>query len=313
MFTGFFYFMKIELKITEEHKGMRIDDLIAKSFDLISRSHAAASVKNGELRIFKRKIKPGYKVKAGEIIAGSVVLKKDIDVLPQPIDLDVVFEDKYIIVLNKPPGLVIHPGAGNNSGTLVNALLNHCPEIKNIGDDLSRAGIIHRLDKDTSGIIAVAKTEYALQFLKKEFKYRRVKKRYLALLKGVIKDDTGAITLPVGRHPKKRTMMAVKGENLRHAETLWSVKQRFENATLVEVFLKTGRKHQIRVHFYASGYPLMGERVYQFRRVRKKKASIPRQMLHSASLGFSHPFSGKWVSFSASIPEDFKSVMGTLN
>ena len=193
--------MDIELTVNEDHKNLRIDDLISKSFSMISRSQAALLIKNGEIRVSERKVKPAYKVKVGEIITGSVANQKNYDVLAQKIDLDIVFEDNHIIVINKEPGLVVHPGAGNNSGTLVNALLYHCPEILNAGEDKSRVGIVHRLDKNTSGIMVAAKTKFALEFLKKEFKQRRVKKQYLALVKGIIKDDTGRITLPIGRHP----------------------------------------------------------------------------------------------------------------
>ena len=279
---------------------------------MISRSQAALLVKNGEILVSKRKVKPGYKVKTGEIIVGSIANQKNNDVLAQKIDLDIVFEDNHIIIINKAPGLVVHPGAGNDSGTLVNALLYHCPEILNAGEDKSRAGIVHRPDKNTSGIMVAAKTKSALEFLKKEFKQRRVKKQYFALVKGVIKDDTGRITLPVGRHPQKRIIMTTKGENLRSAETLWNVKQRYEDATLVNALLLTGRTHQIRVHFYAIGYPIIGEKIYQFRRMRKQKTSIPRPMLHSASLQFRHPFSGKLMSFNVPLPDDFKMLLDTL-
>jgi 23S rRNA pseudouridine1911/1915/1917 synthase len=304
--------MDIELKVIEEYKHLRVDDLLSKSFSMISRSKAASLIKNGTILVSKRKVKPGYKVKVGEIIKGYVSDQKNSDVLAQKINLDIIFEDDHIIVINKTPGFVVHPGAGNHSGTLVNALLYHCPEISTAGEDKSRAGIVHRLDKNTSGVMVAAKTKAALDFLKKEFKQRRVKKKYFALVKGIIKTDKGRITLPIGRHPHKRIIMATTGKNLRSAETLWSVKQRYEDATLVEALLKTGRTHQIRVHFYAIGYPLIGEKVYQFRRLRKKKSSIARPMLHSASLKFRHPFSGKSVSFSVPLPDDFKMVIDTL-
>lgn len=305
--------MDIKLTITEEYQNLRVDHLISKLYDLVSRSRAASLVKTGKILVSNRKVKPGYKVKLGESITGSVEDRKEIDVLPQKIELDIIFEDQYIIVINKPADLVVHPGAGNLSGTLVNALLHHYPKIANAGYNKARVGIVHRLDKNTSGVLVVAKKLSALEFLKNEFKQRRVTKKYLALVKGVIKENTGRIILPIGRHPQKRTIMATKGENLRYAETLWKVKQRYKETTLIEAMLKTGRTHQIRVHLYAIGYPLVGETVYQFRRYRKKKSSIPRQMLHSAFLGFSHPFSGRPVSFSAPLPADFKMLIDRLN
>jgi 23S rRNA pseudouridine1911/1915/1917 synthase len=305
--------MDIKLTITEDSSNLRVDSLISKSFDMISRSRASLLVKNGEILVSNRRVKPGYKVKSGEIITGVVEFVTEDEFIPEKIDLDIIFEDDHIIVINKPSGLVVHPGAGNNTGTLVNALLHHCPEIIEAGDDKSRAGIVHRLDKKTSGIIVAAKTGFSLEFLKKEFKYRRVEKKYFVLVKGVIKANTGRITIPIGRHPQKRIIMAAKGENLRYAETIWNVQERYKDATLVEAILKTGRTHQIRVHFYEIGHPLIGEQVYQFRRYRNKKTSVPRQMLHSAFLGFRHPYSGRRVSFSAPIPEDFKMIRDKLS
>ena len=305
--------MDIELKITEQYQNLRVDHLISRLYDLISRSRATSLIKAGKILVSNRKVKPGYKVKLGEIITGSVENQKEVDVLPQKIDLDIIFEDQYIIIINKPADLVVHPGAGNPSGTLVNALIYHYPKILNAGYNKARAGIVHRLDKNTSGVLVVAKNVSALEFLKNEFKQRRVTKKYFVLVKGVIKEDTGRIVLPIGRHPQKRTIMATRGTNLRYAETLWEVKQRYKETTLIEAVLKTGRTHQIRVHFYAIGHPLVGEKVYQFRRYRKKKSSIPRQMLHSAFLGFRHPFSGKSVGFSAPLPEDFKMLIDRLN
>ena len=313
MLTGFLYFMDIKLKINEEFVNLRVDHLLSQSFDFISRSHAALLVKKGDILVSHRKVKPGYKVKLGEIISGSVGTIIENTILPEKIDLDIIFEDKYIVVINKRPGMVVHPGAGNFSGTLVNALLNCYPEIVQVGNDKSRAGIVHRLDKNTSGLIVAARTEASLNFLKNEFKQRRVKKKYFVLVKGVIKEDSGKILLPIGRHPQKRVIMATKGENLRHAETIWEVKKRYKDATLVEALLKTGRTHQIRVHFYEMGFPLIGEQVYQFRRLRKKKTSVPRQMLHSSFLSFRHPYSGQKVSFTAPLPKDFKLVRDTLS
>ncbi len=304
--------MDIKLEITEVHQGIRVDDLISKSYDLISRSRAASLLKNGKILVSERKVKPSYKVKAGEIVQGTFTDSAAPDITPQKIDLNIVFEDEHIIVINKPAGLVVHPGAGNDSGTLVNALLYHCPGIVCAGEDKSRAGIVHRLDKDTSGIMVAAKNDHALNFLKKEFKQRRVKKVYSALVKGVVTNESGRITLPLGRHPHKRTIMSIEGENARHAETLWHVQKRYKDATLVSVLLKTGRTHQIRVHFYALSHPLIGEKVYQFRRLRKKSTSVKRPMLHSFYIKFRHPFSGRSMEFSVPLPEDFNILLAKL-
>jgi 23S rRNA pseudouridine1911/1915/1917 synthase len=304
--------MDIELKVDEQNSRLRVDTLLSKTFDIISRTQAVNLIKTGNILVSGRIIKPGYKVNTGEIITGAFKDSSDNCLKAENIDLDIVFEDEFLIIINKPPGLVVHPGAGNRSGTLVNALLYQCPEIKNADEDNFRPGIVHRLDKNTSGLIVVAKKNSSLKFLKNEFKQRRVVKKYYALVQGVIKDDVGKIILAIGRHPGKRTLMASKSNKLRYAETRWVVKERYKDATLVEALLKTGRTHQIRVHFYETGFPLIGEQVYQFRRFRKKKTSIPRHMLHSAYLMFRHPYSGRKLSFTAPLPEDFKKVMEQL-
>ncbi|MCP4671806.1 MAG: RluA family pseudouridine synthase, partial [Desulfobacula sp.] len=269
----------------------------------INHSHIAV---NG----FKKK--PGYRVKTRDIISGIIPkTENNIIVSPENIDLDIIFKDDHIIVINKKPGMVVHPAPGNMSKTLVNALLFHDPAIKQSGNDLFRSGIVHRLDKDTSGLIVVARTDQALLFLQKEFKQRRVKKKYLALVGGNLSDNQGTINLPIGRHPKKRKIMAVNHEEGKHAITCWKIKNRFKTACLVKALIKTGRTHQIRVHFYAIDHPLIGDRVYQYRRYRKKNTA-PRQMLHSWQLAFRHPYSGKKISFTVDPPKDFMQTISLL-
>jgi len=233
-------------------------------------------------------------------------------VLPEKLHLDIEFEDDYIIIINKKSGMVVHPAPGNLTGTLVNALLFHDSKIKNVGENKFRSGIVHMLDKDTSGLMVVAKTQKTLHFLQKEFKQRRVKKRYLALVSGKFSHDQGEINLPIGRHPVKRKIMAVNYENGKPARTIWKIKKRFKTACFVEALLKTGRTHQIRVHFYAINHPLIGDRIYQHRRYRKKKSIAPRQMLHSWQLAFRHPYSGRRIFFKAEPPEDFLQTQALL-
>jgi 23S rRNA pseudouridine1911/1915/1917 synthase len=207
--------------------------------------------------------------------------------------------------------MVVHPAPGNPSKTLVNALLHHCPHLEHPGENVpERAGIVHRLDKDTSGVLVAAKSRRAFEFLQKEFKQRRVQKLYLALAIGTLEESAGRIVLPIGRHPVKRKIMAVNTERARHAETLWRVLERLDGHTLMEVELKTGRTHQIRVHFRALGYPLAGDMVYGFRR--KKTIDTPRQMLHARTLGFRHPWSGQRVEFTAPLPTDMAGVLEGL-
>jgi 23S rRNA pseudouridine1911/1915/1917 synthase len=226
--------------------------------------------------------------------------------------LSILFEDAYLLVIDKPPGLVVHPGPGNLGHTLVNGLLHHVPAFQQQDWDPVRPGIVHRLDKDTSGLIVVAKTLKSLLFLQKEFKQRRVEKRYLALVAGKKIAAEGEIVLPLGRHPIRRKIMAVNLETGKYARTSWRVCERFADACLVDVLLYTGRTHQIRVHFRANEMPIIGDKVYQYRRNRRKNILADRQMLHSSRLRFRHPYSGREMAFEAKMPDDFKETMVKL-
>lgn len=305
--------MKIHIDIQETQKDIRLDTLVSDSVDACSRQTAARLISNSEILVNGTQKKPGYKVKPGDSIRGTVPdPDRESIILPEDISLNILFEDDHILVIDKKPGMVVHPGPGNLSGTLVNAILFHEPGIKRAGDDRIRSGIVHRLDKDTSGLMVVAKTKKSLNFLQKEFKYRRVEKRYLALVSGHLPGEQGEIFLPIGRHPVKRKLMAVNHDTGKPARTLWTVKQQFKTASLVEAVLKTGRTHQIRVHFYAMDHPLVGDRIYQPRRTRKKESIAPRQMLHSWQLSFRHPYSGERLSFEAEMPEDFLQTLAQL-
>ena len=298
--------MKIDIKIHNKLTGIRLDSIVSYFDKTCSRAQAVLIINNRHILVNNLNKKPGYKVKYGDWITGTIVKPDyDTDVVPDNINLNIIFEDNHIIVINKKPGMVVHPAPGNLSKTLVNALLFHYPKIKNIGNDSLRAGIVHRLDKDTSGLMVVAKTDQALHFLQKEFKQRRVQKKYLALVSGNLHDESGVIKLPIGRHPKKRKIMAVNHQKGKSAETIWKIKQQFKNVCLIEALLKTGRTHQIRVHFYAIDHPLIGEKIYQYKKNRKNRDIAPRQMLHSSKLSFQHPYFSKIMSFKAMLPEDF--------
>ncbi|WP_457552880.1 RluA family pseudouridine synthase [Desulfobacula sp.] len=298
--------MKVNITIPEDLKPTRLDTIIFNFINACSRSRAAKLIRAGDILVNNEKKKPGFRVKPGDFVTGVIPGSDTVNmILPEKIHLDIEFEDDQIMVINKKPGMVVHPAPGNLTGTLVNALLFHEPKIKWVGEDPLRCGIVHRLDKDTSGLIVVAKKKRALDFLQKEFKQRRVQKKYLALVSGNLLDDQSEINLPIGRHPKKRKMMAIDHENGKYARTCWKLKKQFKTACLVEALLKTGRTHQIRVHFYAMGHPLIGDHVYQYRRYRKKQSIAPRQMLHSWQLAFRHPYSGKKMFFKAELPKDF--------
>jgi len=305
--------MKQNIYISEELDGKRLDFIVSAQVDSCSRACAVDGILQGQILVNSCQKKPGYKVKHGDHISLDIEVQEgSVSILPEETALDIIYEDPYLIIINKKPGVVVHPAPGNMSNTLVNALLSHAPEIKMAGDDHFRSGIVHRLDKDTSGLMVVAKNQSALTFLQKEFKQRRVEKRYLALVFGQMSESAGVIDLPIGRHPVKRQLMAVNHEDGKSAVTCWEIKQQYKNACLLEVLLKTGRTHQIRVHFYAMDHPLIGDQVYQPRRFRKQKSMAQRQMLHSWKLSFRHPYSGQRVSFAADPPRDFMKIQSLL-
>ncbi len=305
--------MKKEFKIQKDLEGKRLDQVVSSQLDSCSRSCAVASIQSGQVLVNLVAKKSGYKVKIGDHIQVDFVAQDaNTSILPESIPLDIIFEDSHMMIVNKIPGMVVHPAPGNMSNTLVNALLFYYPQIKMSGSDPFRPGIVHRLDKETSGLMVVAKTLQALSFLQKEFKQRRVEKKYLALASGQLSEEYGVIDLPIGRHPVKRKLMAVNYDDGKSAVTLWKVKQQYKNACLVEALLKTGRTHQIRVHFYAIDRALIGDRVYQPRRFRKQKSVAQRQMLHSWKLSFRHPYSGKKISFTSEPPQDFLQVVSLL-
>jgi len=305
--------IKSEISSESEEIGQRLDTVVVQMADKISRGSVAAMIRSGDVRVSGLKKKPGYRVKPGDEISGRLTVPSLPFVSPKPMSLDIIHEDRYILVINKPAGMVVHPAPGSWADTLVNGLLDHCPGIEGVGEDALRPGIVHRLDKDTSGVIVVAKTSRSLDFLKKAFKYRRVEKQYLALVSGEIPESSGMVTLPIGRHPVKRKCMTVDLSHGRSAITLWHKRAQCTGATLLEVALKTGRTHQIRVHFKALGYPLIGDTCYG-RRWRKKaeknmlpiERGVPRQMLHAWKLGFCHPWSGRRMEFMAPLADDMK-------
>ncbi|MCF8075544.1 MAG: RluA family pseudouridine synthase [Desulfotignum sp.] len=290
-----------------------MDTIVSQTVPACSRSRAAAAINNLEIRVSGQRKRPGYRVKKGDRVFGEIQLQQGEKILePDFQPLDVIHSDPHIILVNKPAGLVVHPGAGHSDNTLVNRLIHQFPDLDQVGTDPTRPGIVHRLDKDTSGLILVARTCHSLEFLQKEFKYHRVKKTYLALVSGRDLAVTGEVDRPVGRHPTHRKRMCVNVDTGRHARTGWQVLQRFDSACLVSVQLYTGRTHQIRVHFYDMDFPLLGDRTYQFRRNRTGRQSYPRQMLHAWQMEFCHPYSGQKFRFAVDPPQDFIRVAASL-
>jgi 23S rRNA pseudouridine1911/1915/1917 synthase len=303
--------------VTEKHALKRLDIFIAHFEPQVSRSRIQGMIKDGLALVDGKAEKPGYKVKRGEQITLDLPERKVREVLPEPIPLSVIYEDAHLIVLNKPPGLVVHPAPGNYTGTLVNALLYHYGSLPSSGagadgDARERAGIVHRLDKDTSGVMVVARTQEALRALSAQFKNRVVKKKYLALVAGVIKKGSGTIEAGLGRHVKERKKISVHTHAAREAITCFIVKERYRNATLVEVEIKTGRTHQIRVHMAHIGHPVLGDRVYGGKAAKSGEREIDRQMLHAESLSLLHPDTGHPLAFSAPPPQDMRDVIELL-
>jgi 23S rRNA pseudouridine1911/1915/1917 synthase len=302
--------------------GMRLDSYIARQINECNRSYAAALIRKTYIQVDDAPTKPSHRVKTREHITVRMPDPEPVAVTPEPIPLEILFEDQHLIVLNKSAGLVVHPAAGHASGTLVNGILCHCPNLEGIGGEM-RPGIVHRLDKDTTGALVIAKTAKALQDLSAQFKERLVFKQYLALVHHIPKQDSGSIDQPVGRHPVDRKKMSTLTTGGRAALTLWRIKERFSGAALLEIELKTGRTHQIRVHCKSMGHPLLGDPVYGLRKknlylVKNMNAlhsvfnQVNRQMLHAFQLGFSHPVTGKDLIFEAPIPNDMGNAIAAL-
>jgi 23S rRNA pseudouridine1911/1915/1917 synthase len=307
---------------------LRIDKYLISRLPNTSRNRIQLAAENGSILVNAKPVKSSYKVKPGDVI--SIVMAhppRDIELYPDPIDLDIVFEDDVLVLINKPPGLVVHPGFGHYRGTLVNALVHHMyPDLdgKPIASESVRPGLVHRIDKNTSGLIVMAKTEQALSHLAKQFFDRTIERKYVALVWGDFKEDAGTITGHVARSIADRKIMDVFPDGLhgKHAITHWKVLERFGYVTLVECKLETGRTHQIRVHMKYIGHPLFNDDTYGGNRILKGTvfskyrqfiencfSLMPRHALHAKSLGFVHPVSGKFMYFESELPADFAAVL----
>ncbi len=304
--------------IPPEGKGQRIDLFLAQfeATSELSRSRIQELIRSGHILVDDVPVKSHTKLSGGEKILITLPDPRPLDLLPEAIPLDILYEDHDLIVLNKPAGLVVHPGAGNASGTLVNALLHHCRDLSGIGG-VERPGIVHRLDRETSGVIVAAKNDAAHRDLSAQLKNRQVRKIYLAVARGVVRDDSGRIEEPIGRHDRHRKKMTVHPARGREALTLYRVKERFEGFTLLSLRLKTGRTHQIRVHLAHLHHPIVGDSVYGGKkpgeiRIGTRRMQVARQMLHAHILGFTHPRTGEYREFTAPVPEDIEAALSFL-
>ncbi len=293
-----------------DHSGLRLDVFLSKENTDLSRSHVQKLLGEGLIQVNGAAVRASYRVKCGDQVIMRVPPPVELVVKAENIPLEIYYDDNDVIVVNKPRGMVVHPAEGNYAGTLVNALMYHCRDLSGI-NGVIRPGIVHRLDKDTSGLLMVAKNDFAHVDLAQQLSLHSVDRVYLALVHGMVKNDIGVINVPIGRHPKDRKKMAVTPEKGRQAVTHYKVLERYENdnLTLVELRLETGRTHQIRVHMTWLGYPLLGDEKYGNR---KNTFGFEGQFLHAGLLGFTHPTTGVKMTFQAPLPDDMESILAKI-
>ena len=295
---------RTELVVSSNEAKARLDQFLAKRLPEFSRSRLQQLIRDGFVRLNNSRSRPRQIVRGGDKIELTEPPLEKIETLPEPIPLEILFEDDDLIVINKPAGLVVHPGAGHREHTLVNALLNHCATLSGIGGK-ERPGIVHRIDKETSGCLVVAKNDATHRDLSRQFAARTVEKIYLALVAGKLRKPAGVIEERIGRHPVHRKQMSAIALRGRAAKTEYRVVRSSDRATLVECRLHSGRTHQIRVHLHHLGHPVLGDKVYAPRLAN----DFPRQMLHAWNLGFRHPGTEEWKNFEAPLPDDFAAAI----
>lgn len=289
---------------------MRIDRYLVQAGITLSRTRIQRLIQEGRVLLNGSAIKPSQTVQSGDRIEIDLPKPTPLEIVPEAIPLDVVYEDSALLVLNKPAGIVVHPAAGNWQGTLVHALLHHCRDLAGIGGR-ERPGIVHRLDKETSGILVVAKTDLAHQKLSAQFKNHTIARRYVALVRGNVA-QAGKVILPIGRDTIDRKKISARTLSPREAETHYTVRERLKVATLVDLYPQTGRTHQLRVHMSHLGHPVVGDRTYGGRPAREIPVEAGRQMLHAEQLGFLHPTTGAALTFSAPLPDDMAEIVSLL-
>lgn len=293
----------MEIKVTEENQNKRIDQFLVEQLQL-SRSKIAKMVQNNQILVNGKKTKNSYLLKMDDMIQTEEYQEEPMNLTPENMNLDIVYEDNDVIVINKENGIVVHPAVGNPSHTLVNGLLYHSKELSSLNGEF-RPGIVHRIDAYTTGLLMVAKNNKAHEILAKQLEEKKTTRKYIALVWGVIKEDTGTIDAPIGRDLKDRKKMAVTDVNAKDAITHFKVLERYQEATLIELQLETGRTHQIRVHMNYIGHPVVNDPVYG----KKKLIDETGQCLHAKELGFIHPTTGKYMEFEAPLPECFINIL----
>ncbi len=309
--------------VAEKMRGRRLDQYLLISGIGLSRNKVVKLIKEGKVLVNDRVVKPAYRVKGGDRVKAWYELEKELEIIPEDIPLNIVYEDEEVIVIDKPKGMVVHPARGHKSGTLVNALLFHCRNLPT-GQNKVRPGVIHRLDKDTTGLLVFAKTDTALSFLGRELEKRKINREYLALLWGDLPFDKGVVEAPIGRDTLNRKKMAVTPFGSKRAVTEFRVLARFGVATYARLKLLTGRTHQIRVHMSHYGHPVVGDKEYgrslvgiikskeEYEIAKEILSLIDRQALHAAKLGFIHPQTKEYLEFESPLPEDIRHLLSVL-
>ena len=290
----------------QENQQIRLDKYLAEQFPEQTRSYLQKLIKDGEVLVNGKNVKTGYQLSKGDEVSVNIPEPKELDVEPQKMDLDIVYEDDDVILINKPKGMVVHPAPGHTTDTLVNGLLYHCKDNLSGINGVARPGIVHRIDRDTTGILIVCKNDMSHNSIAAQLKEHSINRRYRALVHGNLKEDTGTVEGAIGRHPIDRKKMSINEKNGKPAVTHYTVLERFGNYTLIECKLETGRTHQIRVHMSSIGHPLVGDEVYG---PAKCPFKLQGQCLHAMVLGFVHPRSGEYMEFSAELPEYFEELL----
>ena len=298
---------EMSFEIQKEESGKRLDAFLKEAIDDASRTFLQGLISQGVVLVNEKVAKANYKVKEKDKIFLTIPDPVDVEIKPQAMDLEIIYEDEDVLVVNKPAGLVVHPAHGHYDDTLVNGLLAHCKDLSGI-NGVMRPGIVHRIDKDTSGLLMVAKNDYAHNSLAEQLRVHSVERGYIALVQGVIAEPAGLVDAPIGRHPLERKKMAVNLSG-KEARTNYFVKERFDKYTLIECRLETGRTHQIRVHLSYIGHPLVGDELYGSR---KNNLGFKGQALHAYLLGFVHPRSGEKLHFEVPLPENFQKELSML-
>ncbi|MCD8121573.1 MAG: RluA family pseudouridine synthase [Clostridiales bacterium] len=296
--------------VVEKDEGIRIDRYVCGTVEELSRSYLQKLLADGDVLVNGKIVKSSYKVVVGDQITLNLPDAQEPEILPEPMELDILYEDSDIILINKPKGMVVHPAAGHNSGTLVNGLMYHCKDDLSGINGVLRPGIVHRIDMDTTGVLIACKNDRAHNLIAEQLRVHSITRKYYAIVHGVIPKEDGVVDAPIGRHPVDRKKMSVNTKNGREAITHYHVLKRYRRFTYVECQLETGRTHQIRVHMASIGHPILGDTVYG-----PSKCPFPGlqgQTLHAGVLGIIHPSSGEYMEFHASLPSYFEALLRKL-